>query len=53
MKPTSSPAALNEAPPATTVAPTAIKTVPVKRSRRSGRPRIRHADHAVPAINTA
>ena len=43
------PAAANAEPtPAITVAPIAIHSVPMKRSRSSGRPRMRHADQIAP-----
>src|SRR6266571_5339672 len=51
-KPVESPVAANAEPAATTVAPMAMASVPANRSRSSGRPRIRHADHSVPPTST-
>ena len=47
------PTAANAEPnPAITVAPTAINSVPIDRSRSSGLPRMRQADHSAPATRT-
>src|SRR6266545_392339 len=51
-KPVELPVAAKADPAATTVAPMAMASVPANRSRSSGRPRMRQADHRVPATRT-